>query len=300
MTVTQARGIANKAKKHPPILHVARRLTLAAQANVSRFGRRLIRLQVGPQRRSFSAHEDMLCMRSKVFRDRFQTARKDVEGECVLCHEDLDAMGEDLTYCKTCGNNLHQDCMDQWSHTNNTCPTCRAVWVKSPFINTFNLEDTDADGFDVYVQWLYRCAIPTYAADKEDVRFRCRRLVKAHVVGDNLGDEEFVKVVRCEIIKCSLGGTFSLSVTALKWAYSMTDGSCILRRFMTDLYALHGNRGNWLGNSQAAKLSHAIFVDLLKSPVNKTKLQTDEEAWTIMAKGGYIEEKDATDDVREE
>jgi hypothetical protein len=287
MTVTQARGAANKAKKHSPILHVSPTFTLATQANVPRFGGRLVCLKVGPQRRKFSAHEDMLCMRSKFFKDWFQTARKDVEGECVICHEDLDAVVKTITYCKSCGNNLHQACMEQWFDTSSTCPTCRAEWVMSDFLGAFNLDDTDADGFDAYVQWLYGRKIPTYVADKGDVQVRCRRLVKAHIVGDSLGDEDFVKVVRHEIVKDSLEGAYTISVDVLNTVYKTTAGPCTLRSFMVCLYVLHGNRGNWI--HQVNTLCHAALVDLTTHMLEEAELQSAEDIWTDMRDLGYIE-----------
>ncbi|KAI4648444.1 uncharacterized protein J4E79_010066 [Alternaria viburni] len=289
MAVTQARGIANKAKKHAPILQVVHTLTLAAQTNEFRFGGRLLRLQVGPQRRNFSAHEDMLCMRSKVFKDRFQPARKDVEGECVICHEDLDAAVKTLTYCKTCGNHLHQDCIKQWNNTNSTCPICRAAWVKTPFINTFNLDDTDADGFDIYVQWLYGRNIPTYLADNGDVRVRCRRLVKAHMVGENIGDAAFVEAVRREIIGNSLAETNSISVYTLNLVYRLTAGPCALRSFMIELCVLHHNRGNWF--AQAEKLVRAALIDFTARLMKDTEQQNSQQIWNSMVAAGYIEQE---------
>jgi hypothetical protein len=90
--------------------------------NTPSFGGKLLRLHIGPRNRYFSAHEDLLCARSTYFKNRFQKIRKVVEGDCAICHEALNALTETITYCKTCGNNLHQDCMKQWVDKTNNCP----------------------------------------------------------------------------------------------------------------------------------------------------------------------------------
>lgn len=58
------------------------------------------------------------------------TNRKPIEGECPICYDEL---GDERTvYCKTsCGNNIHEDCMNKWvamSRGKATCPYCRAKW----------------------------------------------------------------------------------------------------------------------------------------------------------------------------
>ena len=174
-------------------------------------------------------------MRSTYFKDRFQKERKVIEGQCVICHGDLDTLKKPLTYCKECGNNLHEHCKERWSRTSNTFPTCRTDWDETPLIRSANLDEVNADGYHVYAQWLYGCNIPTFAADKEDVWLRITRLVKSHALGEISNDIEFVQVVRKEIVKCSQEIGYVVTA-AIQKAYEITEGPCALRKFFIELY----------------------------------------------------------------
>ncbi|CAN9163875.1 unnamed protein product [Alternaria alternata] len=284
MTIGQARGTASKTKKHSPILQANHPLSLSSNANESRFGGRLLRPHVGPKRRQFSAHEDMLCKQSTFFKNQFQTVRKDIEGECVVCHEDLHALIQILTYCKTCGNNLHQDCMKQWFENNNTCPTCRSEWIMSDFLDTASLDDIDADGFDVYVQWLYGRIIPIYKADKGVGELRCSRLIGAHIVGDFLKDTAFLSTVRKEILKCSFDMTIKSRENLLIAAYRRTERPCELRRFLVELYTLQNETTSF---SRKAAPSE-VYVDILACLLEKARAQEDKHVWSSMSASGYI------------
>ncbi|KAB2102583.1 hypothetical protein AG0111_0g9091 [Alternaria gaisen] len=286
MTVGQARGTASKAKKHSPILQAIHPLLSSSNTNEFRFGGRLLRLHVGPKRRQFSVHEDMLCKQSTFFKNQFQTVRKDVEGGCIICHEYLDALVQTLTYCKTCGNNLHQDCMKQWSENNNTCPTFRSKWILSDFFDTTSLDDMDADGFDVYVQWLYGCTIPVYEAAKGDHELRCFRLILAHEVGETLGDIEFLQVVRQEIIECSLRMTDKSRHQLMLVAYQKTTRSCALRRLFVDLFALQTN----YDALKMAETPGCIFRNFVQCLMDRMKAQGEQDVWSFMSAAGHIEQ----------
>jgi hypothetical protein len=255
-----------------------------------RFGGRFLRLHVGQRKRLFSAHEDLLCARSAYFKNRFQKTRREIEGECVICHEELDAFKQTVTYCKACGNNLHQDCMKQWVEKNNTCPTCRGNWVKTKILEDMTLDELDPDGFDVYVQWLYTRTIPIYEKDIRDGR--TIRLIKAHIVGEALHDTGFQQAVRNEIIDDSLEKEeSSMQLDALLFAYKKTDGPCALRRFLIDLYTLLGD-DDWFLTAP-----RVVLVDLAKSLLDKVKLQDGEDVWSFMAAAGHIEPEKAGPEV---
>jgi hypothetical protein len=81
--------------------------------------------------------------------------------------------------------------MKQWAEKNNTWPTCPGDWVKTKVLEDLTLDELDPDGFDVYVQWLYTRNIPSYKYDTQEGRICCIRLIKAHVVGESLQDNEF-------------------------------------------------------------------------------------------------------------
>ncbi|GIL48480.1 hypothetical protein Vafri_4997 [Volvox africanus] len=64
--------------------------------------------------------------------------QRPVEGECPICYENLVASGggpaEAITFCTSCGNNMHKDCFDRWATSKRssgqtvTCVYCRAPW----------------------------------------------------------------------------------------------------------------------------------------------------------------------------
>ncbi|CBX98025.1 hypothetical protein LEMA_P094340.1 [Plenodomus lingam JN3] len=204
-------------------------------------GGRFLRLEIGPTRQGFSVHEDLLCSRSPYLKQAFQHVRKSLEGDCAICCEELISGVTYATWCKTCGNNIHQECLQQWVKSSNKCPFCRTIWKKSPFLQHATLHDLDADGFDVYIQWLYTSRIPSYKTKEEDGAADCIRLIKAHLVGEKLQDKGFQIAVRKQIVQESLDKSQGISSASVTYAYCKTRGSCLIRKFLIDLYAATGD-----------------------------------------------------------
>ncbi|KAK5992526.1 hypothetical protein PT974_05937 [Cladobotryum mycophilum] len=59
--------------------------------------------------------------------------RKDVEGECPICFDELNKdSSEELVWCRlSCGQNFHKACFDNWVRVRgrHTCPLCRGKWA---------------------------------------------------------------------------------------------------------------------------------------------------------------------------
>ncbi|KAI7880321.1 hypothetical protein K492DRAFT_76399 [Lichtheimia hyalospora FSU 10163] len=60
------------------------------------------------------------------------------EADCPICYESLaEEQLSIIIFCKTCGNNVHEDCFQQWSrqlakrHQTVTCVFCRSAWETS-------------------------------------------------------------------------------------------------------------------------------------------------------------------------
>lgn len=47
----------------------------------------------------------------------------------MICHIDFEPEEENITYCKSCGQNLHNDCIDDWTKKKPKCPFCNARWI---------------------------------------------------------------------------------------------------------------------------------------------------------------------------
>lgn len=42
--------------------------------------------------------------------------RKEVSGDCPICFTEFESETEDIVWCRAaCGNNLHQNCFEQWA-----------------------------------------------------------------------------------------------------------------------------------------------------------------------------------------
>lgn len=66
-------------------------------------------------------------------KDEKSDSRKPVEGDCPICFCELDAKSpESIVWCRAaCGQNMHQNCFNQWAKAKSghvTCPFCRSKW----------------------------------------------------------------------------------------------------------------------------------------------------------------------------
>ncbi|KAJ4291005.1 hypothetical protein N0V90_010201 [Kalmusia sp. IMI 367209] len=120
------------------------------------FGRNIARLHIGNDCRVFAVHEDLLCTNSSLFREKIQPGRKDIEGECSICHEEMVIEGHELSYCATCGCNYHQECIAKWLvkwHVNagtlRRCPLCRSVWKLAANDRVFHYPELDPSAFEM-------------------------------------------------------------------------------------------------------------------------------------------------------
>lgn len=70
--------------------------------------------------------------------------RRAIEGDCPICFDELrEADRGNIEFCRTCGNNVHLECFNNWKRSKNfakiTCVYCRSVWHTEG-------KDGDADG----------------------------------------------------------------------------------------------------------------------------------------------------------
>jgi len=249
----------------------------------------MLRLYVGPSRRIFSMHADMLCDQSTFFKNQVQESRQVIEGECVICHEDLDPVALNLTYCKTCGNNVHENCIDKWNKIDNTCPICRAEWVEPPSFQPMDLAQVEVNGFDMYAQWFYGSSLPAYNANGEGGELRCIRLINAHIVGDLLKDSQFVQAVRKEIIKCSLDISDASRNRLLAHVYKSTHDRWALRKFFIDLHILRNRHIR----AQMREAPKVIIHDLIHRLLERSRALRDEDVWSFMSDEEHIEQDEA-------
>ena len=69
--------------------------------------------------------------------------RKPVEGECPVCFMDFEPGKEDIVYCRSgCGNNIHQQCFQQWEKSH-TGKVVRCVyWLVCPDASLTSIDES--------------------------------------------------------------------------------------------------------------------------------------------------------------
>ena len=233
-----------------------------------RFRSTFIQLLIGPHNRKFRAEEDVLSSRSTYFKEQFKKLHQGTDGECAVCLDGVDAIRADS--CHACSLLFHRHCIALHLRSSRWCPKCYATWTR-PRVHSdqYTFDQLDPEGFDVYMQWLYSYGISEYAADTADER--CVRMLKAHLVGDILGDDDFLFAVRKEMVQIAAKSGLDYNVVA--FAYNNTHEPCALRRFLVDLYALTGS----MDQLKEGNVSHLFLVDMAQSFMAKSKEPGGEE-----------------------
>lgn len=207
---------------------------------------------VGPHNPKFEAHEDVLSFLSAYFGKRFGKVRRSND-RCSYCHRYLERAHTEC--CDACDKHVHAKCLTKKSSAAAAnCPACNSPWVKSVTnTSTYTFEQLDPEGFEVYMQWLYSYNIPEYTGTADD---HCLCMLRAHLVGSTLEDEDFLLVVRNKIVEIAV--KHGLNYSAIAFTYNNTHEPCALRRFLVDLYALTGSKED-LKNGD---VSHLFLIDM--------------------------------------
>ncbi|KAF2641208.1 hypothetical protein P280DRAFT_517419 [Massarina eburnea CBS 473.64] len=164
--------------------------------------------------------------------------RKDIEGDCNICHEELNPKISDITFCQVgCGQNMHERCYRQWSNRQPTCPMCRCAWKEIPQAEVTIDRDLDQDAVDSYFKWLYSMGsmdpkdeIPKRETTKSEDEAIYLDHLRRHSVGLALEDSVYTAAVAHSFIKFWFE-SFRLSVSKE-----------LIRDLYTDQTVLQGSR----------------------------------------------------------
>lgn len=63
----------------------------------------------------------------KTFKDDLCKCHYKMTTNCPICLESLDKI-----YTTSCNHEFHEDCINQWLETTNTCPMCRHILIDRP------------------------------------------------------------------------------------------------------------------------------------------------------------------------
>lgn len=166
-------------------------------------------MQIKPNNihRKFAVHEDLLCATSKLFRNRLQKHRKLNEGERSICHEELNAIKADITFCRSkCGQNYHQHCLEDWKNSpldgGVTCPLCRHDRTPEPtaVLALPGPNDFEPETLQTYIDWLYTGTIqvdPKIPPESDEFNVY---LLKAMSLACTVADEEFASSLKAHLV----------------------------------------------------------------------------------------------------
>ncbi|KAF2033321.1 hypothetical protein EK21DRAFT_58878 [Setomelanomma holmii] len=225
-------------------------------------GSKIVRFRVHNIDRRFAVHEDLICRTSNLFKAQLQKNRKalpaEPEGEeCCVCQEDLDPITKDITYCVTCGQNVHDSCIEQWKQTNNTsggdrtaatCPMCRATWKNEPLLKYLSIDASlDAEAVQAYLDYLYSGTlhIPSSISRRTDP-FNVA-LLKCWAVASAVSDSPFKTTVINTFFTEAKARIWTDSV---KWAFTDGQANEEIKDFVMEVFMAFMKPG-WFKNEGA-------------------------------------------------
>lgn len=201
------------------------------------YGTRVAEIQVGPNRRRFTVHEDLLCAYSQALKHLFQKNRKSDDQDCAVCHELLDNPSQDTTYCSVCGQNYHVPCILDCLKLRNVCPVCQSGWVNKKKHPTADFPELDPEIFHTFTQWLYSGQIPIYEGEKRGSDKRYFRLMKARTLSETIASPAFGRAIFATVVQ-DVNCTNTLpGKISLYYIYNDTAKGSELRKFTVRLFA---------------------------------------------------------------
>jgi hypothetical protein len=207
-------------------------------------GRKFVKFRIGSSKRHFTVHEDLLCTNSKTFKKRLQKGRKTLSGECSICHEELKAEIDDVTFCRSgCGKNFHEECINEWRQSRQdplTCPMCRKSWEIAPdllyWVDDQPYGGLSRDAVQIYIDWLYSGQLNIdEEIDRSGQDFNLL-LLKACRVSDAFIDVKFRHAIIAEIVSAmESDGNPAFDQACVEYVYAR-DWSFAMRTFMVEAF----------------------------------------------------------------
>jgi hypothetical protein len=104
------------------------------------------------------------------------------DDNCPICFMEFEQGYEDTVFCKAvCGNNIHKECMEQWSASRNrnsapvTCPYCRNNWVERDSDVMKTVAKFGAVNEEGYVNVASELGLPTSRGKEATMLYLSRR-----------------------------------------------------------------------------------------------------------------------------
>lgn len=223
---------------------------------------------VGAKKRHFQVHEDLLCARSPYFRSFLQAGRRDIDGDCSICLEDLRTDDKDLTYCMQCKMNFHFGCIAEWVKQygqHPLCPLCRGHWIqRNRIISKFAFPDLNAMDFAKYHEWIYSGTINcNEVIEQQDFA----PLVSAYLFAVKVKDQKFGTAILQAMLEIYKDTALYPEQDAIALAYNLDTsayqiaGIHRIQRFLVETY-LAAAHAHWFEDEEWAKYPHEFFRDV--------------------------------------
>ncbi|OAK95110.1 hypothetical protein IQ06DRAFT_178030, partial [Phaeosphaeriaceae sp. SRC1lsM3a] len=213
-------------------------------------GTKIVRFTIPSTSRRFTVHEDLICFTLTLFASKLQPHRKPVlpTSFCSICHDALDPIIKEISYCAACGQNIHTVCTEKWKQRQimrngsrgeeedalPSCPMCRATWKEQPLLKSVSVrENLDSGVVQMYIDWLYSrtLVIPTEISRKSDT-FNVV-LLKCWAVAAAMGDEMFRDAVIETFFAEAKARLWSESV---KWTFVDDCGVKEIKDFVMEVF----------------------------------------------------------------
>jgi hypothetical protein len=213
-------------------------------------------LNIGRTRAMFVIHEDLLCLHSPFFREKLQPRRREIEGDCSICHEELSPGVKELTFCSdSCGCNFHYDCVEQWKAQTaqgeiTRCPLCRSDWDVHRVSQYSNFRSLDKDAFEIYSTWLYNGHIATEEDEDEVPEYSV--LAKTYQFAVHVQDTTFSRLILETIVELFSDTDYYPSTAAIRIAYTNSPINCQLKKLIVCLYMLFAKAELFEGDDNEA------------------------------------------------
>ena len=225
-------------------------------------------------------HEDLLCAHSPYFKSLLQASRKPIDSpvDCCVCETPLLISEDNIAYCKSCGQNMHTQCIDQWLERNAKCPLCRFIWTREDQHIKVTIPGLDREGFENWAKCLYRSKLPVLKEEIPDAEIFDRhliRLIRASSAAKNIKDLTFQDAVIAQIALDIEKHNLLPGLLVIQYLFSEMEKEsdfAVMRAFVIDVYALRWSAGDetfWLGNYDLHGV--AEFMSCLLTAQSKAK-----------------------------
>ncbi|KAF2122128.1 hypothetical protein BDV96DRAFT_640193 [Lophiotrema nucula] len=266
-------------------------------------GRKVARVQIGTSHEEFTIHEDLLCAESLYFKSKLQDKRKDIEGDCPICHEPLQPGVLEITFCSSsCGANVHYECMRSWIETKTaanvvvTCPMCRSWWVSSIKPKLLRCPELAVKPFEIYVEWLYHKIISVEESQEEAEKDQLNKdLVQAYILGVKVEDRSFRNAAIHAMAEVARDVKTYPALGTIELVYQETRAGSGIRKLVVAMWAIAARR-DWLKDADTGDwkdLPEEFTRDLALAFIRKRKAR---DTWDLDAVKAGNEEKEGSED----